>query len=194
MFTIEGRAAPGLFVVGWLATILGLGLVIVAVLAGGGLGGSVLFIAGLAALSLGLICGAGSQAIERRARGRTDYSGPSPILTFLVTLPLTILAVVAIGTPLVGLGMEPDGPLAAVVSVALTAAVYVAVIRLLVVGPGALSWSEMGLRRPSGGIIRDVAWGAVLAVPVLFATGLVARLLLEFLPAPPDVLPPAPDL
>ena len=31
-------------------------------------------------LSIGLIAGAGSQAIERRARARTVYVGPSPLL------------------------------------------------------------------------------------------------------------------
>ncbi|MDO8483338.1 MAG: hypothetical protein Q7S35_00145, partial [Candidatus Limnocylindrales bacterium] len=35
-FTIEGRSAPALFVVGWLASLLGFGLVMVAALSGGG--------------------------------------------------------------------------------------------------------------------------------------------------------------
>src|SRR5690242_6371307 len=78
LFTIEGRAAPGLFVVGWLATILGFGLVVV-----GGLAGSGLFVyfLGPLLLAVGLIAGCGNQAIERRARGEA-YAGPSPYLVF----------------------------------------------------------------------------------------------------------------
>ena len=72
-FTIEGRAAPGLFVVGWLASIAGLGLVLIGALAPSGL---FLYFLGPALLTIGLIAGAGSQAIERRARG-SAYAGPS---------------------------------------------------------------------------------------------------------------------
>ncbi len=191
-FTIEGRAAPALFVLGWLASILGLGIAIIATLAGGGLGGGVLFLVGLGLLAVGLIAAAGSQALERRAAGRTDYAGPSPVIVFLAVLPITIVLIVAIGTPLVRLGMSPDGPAAAFVSIVVTAAAYVLLIRLLVVGTGALAWREMGVT-VRGGVVTDLAWGAVMAVPVLFATGLVAYALSRVLPIPPSVLPPAPD-
>ena len=69
-FTIEGRQAPALFVVGWLATLLGLGAILVAVLSGGGAAAPILLAVGLVLLSIGLIAGAGSQGIERRARAR----------------------------------------------------------------------------------------------------------------------------
>ena len=192
-FTIEGRRAPALFVVGWLASLLGLGLAIVGLLRGGGLTGAVLFTVGLAVLGLGLIAAAGSQAIERRATAHRPYAGPSPVLVFAAVLPLTLVVVIAVGTPLVGLGVDANGPLAAVISLAAIAAVYVVLIRLLVVGTGALGWGAMGVRRPGRGVVEDLAWGAVLGVPVLFATGLLASLLARFLPIPPNVLPPAPD-
>ena len=192
-FTIEGRAAPALFVVGWLATVLGLGIAIIATLAGGGLAGGILFLVGLAILAVGLIAAGGSQALERRAAGGTAYAGPSPVVVFLAVLPITIVLVVAIGTPLVRLGMQPDGPLAALISLLVTAAAYLVLIRLLVVGTGALSWREMGVTGGAGTVLSDLAWGAVLAVPVLFVTGLVAAVLSRVLPFPPSVLPPAPD-
>ena len=66
IFTIEGRSAPGLFVVGWLATLIGVACIIVAVLAGGGTASVVLLVVGLILLSVGLIAAAGSQGIERR--------------------------------------------------------------------------------------------------------------------------------
>jgi membrane protease YdiL (CAAX protease family) len=100
---------------------------------------------------------------------------------------------VAIGTPLVRLGMSPDGPAAAFVSVLVTAAAYVVLLRLLVVGTGALGWRDMGVTADRGGVVTDLAWGAVMAVPVLFVTGLLAYALSRFLPMPPSVLPPAPD-
>ena len=191
-FTIEGRAAPGLFVLGWLATLLGLGIAIIAALAGGGLPGGVLFVVGLAILAIGLIAAAGGQGLERRAAGRTDYAGPSPVLVFAAVLPLTIVLIVTIGAPLVRLGLDPDGPLAALTSLGITAIAYLVLLRLLVVGTGTLSWREMGLAR-SGPIVADLAWGAVLAVPVLFGTGLLTLLLARLLPIPPSVLPAPPD-
>ena len=41
--------------------------------------------------------------------------------------------------------------------------VYVALIRLLVVDIGALTWAEMGLRRFDGTAVREAALGAALA-------------------------------
>ena len=71
-FTIEGRAAPALFVVGWLASLLGLGIVMVAMMSGGSVGGSLLFLVGLTVLAIGLVAGAGSQAIEERSEELRD--------------------------------------------------------------------------------------------------------------------------
>ena len=38
-FTIEGRTVPALFVLGWLGSVFGLGLIAIAFLSGGGIGG-----------------------------------------------------------------------------------------------------------------------------------------------------------
>src|SRR6185295_4586376 len=76
-FTIDGRAAPALFVVGWLGTLSGLALIVIGVLSGGGAATIAMLMAGLALLAIGLICAAGSQGIERRAAGRMPYQGPS---------------------------------------------------------------------------------------------------------------------
>jgi membrane protease YdiL (CAAX protease family) len=191
IFTIEGRAAPGLFVVGWLATIIGVALILPAIGAQAGLSRALLFVAGLATMTVGLVAGAGSQALERRARGIGGYTGPSPLLVFAASLTLTLLLVVVVGNVLVAVGMDPAGPASALVSVGLTAIAYIVLIRLLVVGTGGLSWHDMGLRRPSRQALQEVAWGAVVAAPVLFLTGLLALVLVTFLPRPPAVLPEA---
>ena len=191
IFTIEGRAAPGLFVVGWLATIIGAAFIVPAIGAEGGLSRALLFVAGLGLMTVGLVAGAGSQALERKARGIAGYTGPAPILVFAASLTLTLLLVVVVGNVLVAVGMDPAGPVSALVSVGLTALAYVVLIRLLVVGTGSLSWADMGLTRPSRQTAQELAWGAVVAAPVLFVTGLLALVLVNLLPTPPAVLPEA---
>jgi membrane protease YdiL (CAAX protease family) len=190
-FTIEGRAAPGLFVVGWLATILGLGIAIVGWLAGGGTGGLIVLGVGLASLSVGLLAAAGSQAIERRARGGHAYAGPSPILLFAASIPVTYLVLLVVGAPLAALGADPARPVVELLLVGIQAVVYIALVALLVVGVGALTWREMGFGRSARGALEDLAWGAVFAGPVIGITIVVSALLVGILQvAPEGPLPP----
>jgi uncharacterized protein len=191
-FTIEGRQAPALFIVGWLATLLGLVTILVALLSGGGGAAPILLIAGLAALSVGLIAGAGSQGIERRARGGAAYTGPSPLLVFAASVPVSLLAVVLIGTAMTLAGLPVDSPLGRLTSVLLQALVYVGLIRLLVVDTGALDWRGMGIRRPDGRTLAELASGAIWAVPVVVATVPLAAILGALFPVTPvSPLPPA---
>jgi len=191
-FTIEGRAAPGLFVVGWLGTIVGLGLIAIAILSGGGVTATLLLIAALVVLSIGLIAAAGSQGIERRARAVQPYRGPSPLLVFAASIPLSILAAIVVAIPLQLLDVPLDGPVGALGSVIIQALIYVGLVRLLVVDTGALSWVQMGIvRLAPGRAIREMAAGAVWVVPVIFVTGIVAQLLLQIFPVnPTSPLPP----
>jgi len=190
-FTIEGRSAPALFVVGWLASVLGFGLVLVAVLSGGGAAWLGLVIVGLVLLSIGLVAAAGSQGIERRVRGMAGYAGPSPLLVFAASIPVSVLAVIAVGLPLGLAGVPLDGPFAALLSVALQAVVYITLIRLLVVDTGALGWREMGLRAPDLSAIGEMIGGALWAAPVIVATIPVSLILLAIFPVTPESpLPP----
>ncbi|MFP5342042.1 MAG: CPBP family intramembrane glutamic endopeptidase [Candidatus Limnocylindria bacterium] len=194
-FTIEGRAAPALFVVGWLATIVGLGATIVAVLGGTNPAAPILLVAGLLVLAIGLVASAGSQAIERRARGVAGYTGPSPFLVFGASVPVSLLAAVLIGVPLSLVGVAVDGPVARLASVAVQALVYAALIRLLVVDTGALGWLEMGIRRFDRRAAAEMASGAMWAAPVIVATIIVAGLLSQVVPVTPvSPLPPTGDL
>ena len=191
VFTIEGRQAPGLFVVGWLATIMGVGLLFVGLLSGGGTAALVLLAFGLALLTLGLIAGAGSQAIERRASDEAGYTGPSPFLVFAAVIPATLLLQALVFVPLVALGLDAASPLAALIGLLLTTAVYLGLMRLLVVGTASLSWREMGLAWFGRASVVDLLYGAVLGVPLVFLSGLLALLLSRFLAAPDSVLPEA---
>ena len=185
VFTIEGRAAPGLFIVGWLASILGLALVVVGASAGSGL---LAYFAGPGLLSLGLIAAAGNQALERRARGDA-YAGPSPILVFGAIVGAVIDA--AVGAA----GLKVSEPVAELIAGLLTAAIFVGLVRLTVVGTGALSWREMGIVRIDRRALTDLAFGASLAVPVIGITLVVAELLVWiFRVVPTSPLPPTGQL
>jgi membrane protease YdiL (CAAX protease family) len=190
-FTIEGRSAPGLFVVGWLATLVGLVAIGVALLAGGSTGAAILLTVGLAVLSVGLIAGAGSQGIERRTRGAGPYAGPSPFLVFAASVPVSLLAVLVFAIPLTIAGVPVDGPAGRLASVVIQALIYVGLIRLLVVDTGALAWAEMGVRRLDRRAVGELATGALWAGPVIVATILVAAVFYVFIPVtPPSPLPP----
>ena len=141
-FTIEGRAAPGLFVLGWLATLVGLGVTTVAFMSGAGQPRQLLLLAGVIVLAIGLVAGAGGQAIERRSRGNLPYTGPSPFLVFAAAIPVSFLGVALVGFGFVAIGVPTDAPLARLASVIVQALVYIGLIRLLVVDTGALSWAD----------------------------------------------------
>jgi len=188
-FTIEGRAAPGLFVVGWLASISGLALVLI-----GALAPSVLFLffLGPTVLSIGLIAGAGNQALERRARGAA-YAGPSPYLVFATIVPAVYAVGAVVGLVLHLILGERDVPTYVVnlIGVAIQAIVFVGIVRLTVVGTGALSWAEMGWRRLDPARFRDLLYGAAVAVPVIGLTAVVANALVSvFNQVPESPLPP----
>jgi len=190
-FTIEGRSAPGLFVVGWLATLVGLGCIVIAILSGGTDAARILLLVGLIPLSIGLIAGAGSQGIERRARGGLPYVGPSPFLVLAASIPVSILAVLAVSLPLSLVGVPLDGPFGALLSVGIQAVVYIGLVRLLVVDTRALDWAAMGVTRPDGRALGEILGGAFWALPVVFLTGILASILFQLVPVQPvSPLPP----
>jgi membrane protease YdiL (CAAX protease family) len=188
-FTIEGRAAPGLFVVGWLASISGLALILIGALAPSGL---FLYFVGPLVLSIGLVAGSGNQAIERRARGAA-YAGPSPYLVFATIVAATFALGSIVGAVL-HLALGSTGVPTYVINligVGLQALVFVGIVRLVVVGTGALSWSEMGWRPLDGASIRNLVFGAATALPVIGLTSLVAAgLVAIFQQVPESPLPP----
>jgi membrane protease YdiL (CAAX protease family) len=189
-FSIEGRRAPALFVGGWLLTIVGTGLAVIGLLSGPGLATAILLLAAFLLLSVGLVLLGGSQAIERRAAGEA-YAGPSPVILFLAIVAVTLLVGGILGTLLDVAGVHVDRPVGDLIVVALQAAVFVGVVRLMVVGTGAISWAEMGLARPPRAAAVGLLSGAVFALPIVIVTGLVAAALVPLVgQAPPSPLPP----
>ncbi|HLO34797.1 MAG TPA: CPBP family intramembrane glutamic endopeptidase [Candidatus Deferrimicrobium sp.] len=190
-FTIEGRAAPGLFVVGWLASILGAGILFIGYQAPRSAIASALILVGLVLLSVGLVTAAGSQAIERRAGGVAPYTGPSPFLLLGASVAVGSLAASLIALLILLLGGDPEGPLVAVILLAVVQATYIGLTHLLVVGTGALSWAEMGVRGDVRERVSNLAWGAWFALPVLGLTMVVVALLSTVVKAVPESPLPA---
>jgi membrane protease YdiL (CAAX protease family) len=150
-----------------------------------------LFILALILLSIGLIAAAGSQGIERRARGVLPYRGPSPFLVFAASIPVSVLLVVAASIPLAAFDVDLDGPLGALLSVGLQAIVYVGIVRLLVVDTGALDWRAMRILALDRAQLAQMGGGALWAIPVIFVTGILAQVLLSVFPVEPtSPLPP----
>ena len=191
IFGLEGRATPGLYLVGWIATVMGLAVLVVSLLSAGSAAAPWLFLAGLLVLALGVVSAAGSQAVERSRRTDLAYRGPSPVLVFLVVVPVTLIGILVVLAPLSAVGLDARSPIATTLSLLLTMLVYVGVVRLLVVGPGSLGWRDMGLALPAGAAVRDLLIGAAFAVPVLVVTLLLGGLLSRFLEPSPNALPPA---
>jgi membrane protease YdiL (CAAX protease family) len=189
LFDLEGRSVPGLYLVGWIATAMGLGVLLVSFLAAGNAAAPWLFLVGLVAFTVGAFAATGSQAVENGRRTDLAYRGPSPVLVFLVVFPVTLIGILVVLAPLSALGLDVRSPVATTVSLAITALTYAGVVRLLVVGPGALAWSDMGLVMPPRAAVRDLLIGAAWGVPVLTVTLLLGALLAQFLQRSPSPLP-----
>jgi membrane protease YdiL (CAAX protease family) len=191
VFGLEGRSVPGLYLLGWTATVTGLGVLLVSFLAAGNAAAPWLFLVGLVVVTVGAFAATGSQAVENSRRTDLAYRGPSPVLVFLVVFPVTLIGILVVLAPLSALGLDVRSPAATTISLAVTTLVYAGVVRLLVVGPGALSWRDMGLVIPPGAAARDLLVGALFAVPVLVVTLLLGALLARFLQPSPSALPEA---
>jgi membrane protease YdiL (CAAX protease family) len=191
-FTIEGRQAPALFVVGWLATLVGIGLTATVAFGATGFAGNVISLAAWFALSVGLALLAGSQTIERRAAGH-EHAGPSPLLILLAIVAVSRLVGFLVGAVLVILGLADRIPveLGDLLGVLLQAGVFFAVVRLAIVGTGVLRWSEMGWVGDRATAIRGLMGGAVLAGPLVLVTSLIVALAVNLAGvSPPSPLPP----
>jgi membrane protease YdiL (CAAX protease family) len=189
-FTMEGRRAPALFVVGWLATIIGTGLAGLRFFGMAELPGIVLWYGGLALAVIGLVLLGGSQAVERKA-ARAAYAGPSPMLVFLVVLGGSQLAGLAVGLPLSLIGASIPRPVGDLIAVIVQALVFFGAIRLLVVGSEALRWRDMGFRGDRGAVLRGLIAGGIYAGPVILITAVVAAVAAQAAGAVPESpLPP----
>ncbi len=198
-FSLDGRQAPGLYLVGWLASLLGVATILVVLLAqSSDVPGAVLLGAGTLLLSTGLAAAAGAQAIERQAAGSLAYRGPSPVIVFGAYVALTLFLELIIFLPLKALGVQSGTAVEALAGLLIINGCAVLMVAILVVGSGSLSWAELGLptrpfdRLKLATLVRDLLEGMIVAVPVLFVTvGLSSLLIRSLGTAPPGPLPVA---
>ena len=192
-FSLEGRAVPAIYLIGWVGSVMGLAVILVSFMASGSSAAGWLFMGGLIVLAIGLVAAGGSQAIEGSRRADLAYRGPSPVLAFLAVFAITLIATVLVLAPLSAMGFDVASPAGTSISLLITMVAYIAIVRLLVVGTGALSWAEMGVHRPTTESVRDLAIGAVFAVPVLIVSLVLVAVLSRFLEPAPSPLPEAVD-
>jgi membrane protease YdiL (CAAX protease family) len=198
-FSLDGRHAPGLYLVGWLGSLLGAATILVVLLAQStNLAGAILLGAGTFLLTLGLAAAAGSQAIERQAAAVLPYRGPSPFLLFAATIALTLFLEVVALVPLDLLDIPAGSTGETLVGLLILNGSAVGLVALFVVGSGSLAWREMGvpIRTATGWAIprlaQDLLVGMALGVPILFLTAILGAVLVKLLGVtPPSPLPPA---
>jgi membrane protease YdiL (CAAX protease family) len=189
--TLQGRPAPGLYVLAWLLTGVGFVLLLIGALsvASDPLFGGLLVLGSLLVLLAGLSSAAGYQIVARRLRPEPLFRGPSPAILFglqfvLVNIASAILAVA--GVPIVGTAV---GFLIA--SVVLLAC-YLFIVWLYGIRSGALDLRSLGV--PIGArvtrLASDIAIGAVIMLVVAFADALWGSLIAALLnTTTPDVVP-----
>jgi membrane protease YdiL (CAAX protease family) len=153
----------------------------------------VLGLGGVAALSIGLAAAAGYQVVARSTRDPGGYRGPSPILCFLLVLPVSTILSLLIG--LAGIDIGPGNAVGFLLGLIAVGAGYASVVWAFVVRTRALSWSDMGWPRrwSARHALRAIGLAVAVMVPATFAVlifgGIVATLLGGV--RAPDVLPAA---
>ncbi len=165
IFTLEGRRAPGLYLVAWILTVAGLAVTFVlGPMASDSRASTLLIGAGALAVTLGLAAGAGSQVLERAARDPERYRGPSPLLVFgAYFFAMSLIGLVLLTV----LGVDPEQPFSFLGIGVVQAAGYALAVWLFAVRTSALSWRDMGWPTWSGAQARIVLRGIAVAVGVM---------------------------
>jgi len=204
LLQLAGREAPALYVIGLLATVVGVSA-LVAGFAGGGVG---LVILALVSVGVGGIALSGASALQRRVDTPVaGWRGPGPLAIFWTTIPWALLAQLLVGAVLTSVGAAfalLRTPLGTLALAAASNAATVLIIGLVVVGSGAVRWRDLIFATPAaspttltppdrrGGLAGDLFWGVALTLPIMAAAGLVATLSMNGTGlSAPVVLPPA---
>jgi membrane protease YdiL (CAAX protease family) len=175
---------------GWLLSIIGLGLLFVAAQAGTGVGG-VLLMAALLLLLAGLSSAAGYQIVIRGVRPVPYFRGPSPLLLFGILLILT--NIVSLLLLVLGVGNDDSGQTFLGNSLVLLAG-YLFVVGVFGFRSGALTLREIGWPVGAGWSrwLVDIGIGVVFLLAVAIADSVWgAALTLLLGTPPPDVIPVA---
>lgn len=179
-FSIEGRAAPGLYVSGWFLGLVGALLLVLALFDASGAAAVVFAAAGLVALVLAFAAAAGYQLVARSMRPATAYRGPAPLL--LLGFVLGLATLIELGVGLTGV-VDQRPTLTFLLAVLIPAGVYLATVHLFVVRSGALTWAGIARLRPGavtgrlGDWLVGAAAGISLVLPVLIGSAALSMIL-----------------
>jgi membrane protease YdiL (CAAX protease family) len=194
IFTLEGRNAPGLYLVAWVLIVAGLALTLfIGPLATADAPRLILIGVGAILAALGFAAACGYQVLERRTRPRDRYRGPSPLLVFGAYF--FVLAVIGLVLILAG-AADPEDPLGFLAIGTIQAIGYAVVVWLVVVRTGALSWRGMGWPTwpGAGSVLASIITAVVVMLPTTFALLIAGGILAQFLGVEaPDVLPTTED-
>jgi membrane protease YdiL (CAAX protease family) len=190
-FSLEGRPAPGLYLVAWLLSGFGLALLFLAGLADVPARG-VLLMGGLIMITAGLSAAAGYQVVARRDRHPAAYRGPSPLIVF----GAFFVFINAFISALVVLGLDIQSPIGLALVLFVQVGGYFVVVWLFAVRTGALSWSGLDLGRPLTlrRLGSDALVGIGLMIPATFIILIVTAAIFTVLGVrPPQVVPTPTD-
>ena len=190
LLQLAGREAPALYVIGLLATVVGVSALVVG-FAGVGVG---LVILALVLVGVGGIALSGASALQRRVdTPAAGWRGPGPLAIFWTTIPWALLAQLLIAALLTAV-FSAEALSTAQATLLLAAAsnfATVLIVGLVVVGSGAVRWRDLILATPAaspktlpppdrrGGLAGDLFWGVALALPIMAASGLFATLVMN---------------
>ncbi len=179
-FSIEGRAAPGLYVTGWFLGLVGALLIILAVFDAAGAAAVFFAGAGLVALVVAFSAACGYQLVDRSRRPAAAYHGPSPLLLLGFVLALSTLVELCIGLT----GVVDERPtLTFLLAVLIPAAVYLTAVHTFAVRGGAMTWAGIARLRPGpparrlGDWLVGAAAGISLVLPVLIGSAALTAIL-----------------
>jgi membrane protease YdiL (CAAX protease family) len=187
---LAGREAPALYVIGLLATVVGVSALVVG-FAGAGVG---LAILALVLVGVGGIALSGASALQRRVdTPAAGWRGPGPLAIFWTTIPWALLAQLLVAALLTKV-FSADAlstPQATLLLAAASNFATVLIVGLVVVGSGAMDWRDLIFATPAaspktlpppdrrGGLSGDLLWGVALALPIMSAAGLLATLIMN---------------
>jgi membrane protease YdiL (CAAX protease family) len=192
IFSLEGRRAPGLYLVAWIMALGGLTLtLLIGPMASSDVARFLLVTGGALVTTLGLAAGAGSQILDRRDRHPERYRGPAPLLVFFCYFFALALFGVLLSTAGV-VDLEAPAGFLAVGIVQLLG--YAAVVWLFAVRSGALTWSDMGWPtwsgRGLGPTMHAIGVAVAVVLPATFGILVISGVLAMLLDVQaPDVLP-----
>jgi membrane protease YdiL (CAAX protease family) len=192
---LEGRSAPGLYLVAWLLSVGGVALLFVVAGAPPSPGIGLLAAAALLAICLGLAAATGYQIVARADRHPSLYRGPSP----LIVLGIVLCASALVAGPIsLVYPLTSTQPIPFLITLLISNLVFLAAIWLFAVRSGALTWRDMGwpagpptpLPGPRASVVQAVIVSAAVMVPATFAVSLVAGVVATILDVEaPEVLP-----